>query len=219
MELKNAVAVCLISLFSATIVVLIARSLDSQAASQLEPQLTAIVEELQALRKQGGLASLPTAAARREPADDRLAIYFFHATQRCANCEAVESAMEELLRTDFAAPYNRGEIAWKLLDYEKPSGARLAGRFKVAGLAVILARVKDNQLQEGWKNLGNVMALTGDKPALAAYLRGEIQQMLAGDKPPTPPPGGSGRPAIPVPATKTTDPAAFPKPPAIPVPE
>ena len=46
MELKNAVAVCLISLFSATLVVLIARSLDSQAASQLEPQLASIVEEL-----------------------------------------------------------------------------------------------------------------------------------------------------------------------------
>ena len=46
MELKNAVAVCLISLFSATIVVLIARSLDSQAASQLQPQLTSIAEEL-----------------------------------------------------------------------------------------------------------------------------------------------------------------------------
>ena len=47
MELKNAVAVCLISLFSATLVVLIARSFDSQAASQLQPQLASIVEELQ----------------------------------------------------------------------------------------------------------------------------------------------------------------------------
>ena len=59
MELKNAAAVCLISLFSATLVVLIARALDSQAASRLEPQLASIVEELQAIRKQGGI---PTAA-------------------------------------------------------------------------------------------------------------------------------------------------------------
>ena len=48
MDLKNAVAVCLISLFSATLVVLIARALDSQAASRLEPQLASIVEELRA---------------------------------------------------------------------------------------------------------------------------------------------------------------------------
>ena len=37
MELKNALAVCLISMFSATLVVLIARALDLQAASRLEP--------------------------------------------------------------------------------------------------------------------------------------------------------------------------------------
>ena len=65
MELKNAVAVCLISLFSATLVVLIARSLDSQAASRLEPQLASIVEELQAMRKQGGIAASPGTADQR----------------------------------------------------------------------------------------------------------------------------------------------------------
>ena len=68
MELKNAVAVCLISLFSATLVVLIARALDSQAASRLEPQLASIVEELQAIRKQGGIAASPgTAPTLKRP--------------------------------------------------------------------------------------------------------------------------------------------------------
>ena len=56
-EYKNAVTVCLISLFSATLVVLIARSLDSHAASQLEPQLARIAEELQTIREQGGIAA------------------------------------------------------------------------------------------------------------------------------------------------------------------
>ena len=63
MDLKNAVAVCLISLFSATLVLLIARSLYLQAASRIEPKLAQIVEELQALRKQGGLAAAPGAAS------------------------------------------------------------------------------------------------------------------------------------------------------------
>ena len=64
MDLKNAAAVCLISLFSATLVVLIARSLDSQAASRLEPQLASIVEELRALRSQGGIAAAPGASTK-----------------------------------------------------------------------------------------------------------------------------------------------------------
>ena len=57
MELKNALAVCLISLFSATLVVLIARSLDSQAASRIEPQLARIAEQLEAIRASGGSSS------------------------------------------------------------------------------------------------------------------------------------------------------------------
>jgi len=39
MDIKNAAAVCLISLFAATLVALIARSLDSQAASQVALRL------------------------------------------------------------------------------------------------------------------------------------------------------------------------------------
>ena len=54
MELKNAISVCLISLFSATLVVLIAQSLDSKAAARIEPQLARIVEELEAIRASGG---------------------------------------------------------------------------------------------------------------------------------------------------------------------
>ena len=69
MELKNALTVCLISLFSATLVLLIARALDLQAAARLEPQLTRIVEELEGLRQQGGIAApCPQAGrTRRSP--------------------------------------------------------------------------------------------------------------------------------------------------------
>ena len=94
MELKNALAVCLISLFSATLVVLIARSLDNQAASRLEPQLAQIVDELQALRSQGGLA-LNTANLRpTEAMQDGLIVYYFHGDIRCPTCRTIESQAE-----------------------------------------------------------------------------------------------------------------------------
>ena len=95
MELKNAVAVCLISLFSATLVVLIARALDSQAASRLEPQLASIVEELQAIRKQGGIAASPGTAADAETAADGLVVYYFHSNTRCPTCQSIESQAKD----------------------------------------------------------------------------------------------------------------------------
>ena len=103
MELKNAVAVCLISLFSATLVVLVARALDSQAASRLEPQLASIVEELQAIRKQGGIAASPGTASNAETAADGLVVYYFHSNTRCPTCQSIESQAKDTVQTDFAA--------------------------------------------------------------------------------------------------------------------
>jgi hypothetical protein len=177
MELKNAAAVCLISLFSATIVVLIARSLDNQAASQLEPRLTQIAEELRAIRRQGGLA--PADAERSAKTADGLVVYYFHSDKRCPNCRAIEAAAKEVLDTSFAEQLRREEIEWKVLNFSKPSGAVLALKFAVQDPVVVLARVKDNEVQDGWRRLDKVMALANDKPALMKYVREEIEGMLA----------------------------------------
>jgi len=132
MDLKNAAAVCLISLFSATIVVLIARALDSQAASQLEPQLTAIAEELQAIRKQ---ADLPPRPAMRpvETVDDGLVVYYFHNNFPLRKLPGHRSATKETLDADFSPQLSNGEIVWKTLNFQKPAGMRLADKFKCQG--------------------------------------------------------------------------------------
>ena len=91
MNFKNTVAVCLISLFSATLVLLIARALDLQAASRLEPQLKRIAKELELLRKQGGIAPGSGGAAEGESVDDGLMVYYFHGV-RCPNCRRMMTA-------------------------------------------------------------------------------------------------------------------------------
>ena len=133
MDLKNAVAVCLISLFSATLVVLIARALDSQAASRLEPQLASIVEELQAIRKQGGIATAPAADSKSETASNGLVVYYFHSNTRCPTCQSIEAQAKETVQTDFASQLTRGEMTWKILNYEQPAKAEpwpTSSRFK-----------------------------------------------------------------------------------------
>jgi hypothetical protein len=208
MELKNAAAVCLISLFSATLVVLIARSLDSQAASRLEPQLASIVEELQAIRKQGGIVALPGTASSTETASDGLVVYYFHSNTRCPTCESIESQAHEAVQADFAPQLASGAVTWKILNYEQPASAELAKKFEIQMPVVVLAKMKAGQL-ENWKRLDEVWALVGDKPAFAKYVREQITQMLGTEK------GQAGAesemvaPAIPVPggAPSQVDPA------------
>ncbi len=222
MSLKNAVAICLISLFSATLVVLVARTLDSQAASRLEPKLDAIVNELQALRKQGGIAASPGTAPDAETAADGLVVYYFHSTTRCPTCQSIESQAKDTVQSDFASQLSSGELAWKVLNYEQPAGRSLAAKFDIQMPVVVLAKMKAGQVEQ-WKRLDEVWALVGDKPAFAKYVREEIKRFIAGDyRPAAPQPTKAPEttpPAIPIPDAKTSDPAALMSPPPIPIPE
>jgi hypothetical protein len=174
MELKNAVAVCLISLFSATLVLLIAWALDLQATARLEPQLTRIVEELEALRKQGGIAS----AGLPSPTDaSRVIVYYLHSSARCPTCRAVESQAYEVVQSDFAAELKSGAMTWRALNYEEPAGAELAKKFEVASFAVVLAKMEGGEIVQ-WKKLDRAGALVGNKPRYAAYVRDAIRQMI-----------------------------------------
>jgi hypothetical protein len=201
MDLKNAVAVCLISLVSATIVVLIARTLDSQAASQMEPQLASIVEELRALRAQGGVGGTPGSPTKVETVGDGLVVYYLHSNIRCSTCLAIEAQAEEAVKTHFASQLSKGEVIWKIVNYEQAAGKPLAAKFQIQMPVVVLARMKDGKIED-WNRLDKVWALVGDKPAFTKYVRGEIDRMLASEKTPTPAASQSPGPAIPTPGAE-----------------
>lgn len=181
MELKNAVAVCLISLFSATLVLLIARTLDQQGAARLEPHLAAIVEELQAFRQQGGIATSPGSTVSNEATRDGLVVYYFHSNTRCTTCQTIESQAHETVKRHFASQLARGEVVWKILNYEQPAVAPLAEKFDILMPVVVLARMNGGQVQD-WRRLDEVWGLVGEKPKFIAYVQSEIQRMLDADQ-------------------------------------
>lgn len=182
MELKNAVAVCLISLVSATLVVLIARALDIHAASRLEPPLAQIVEELRAIRSQGGVATSAETSARASATEDGLMVYYFHGNVRCATCRAIESQTRDVVANDFAEELEGGRIGWKILKYDEPGKSELADKFGVHMANVVLARMQNGEVQD-WERLDKVWSLVGDKPAFAEFIRSEISGMLADEGP------------------------------------
>jgi hypothetical protein len=187
MELKNAAAVCLISLVSASLVVLIARALDNQAAGRLEPQLARIADDLHALRKQGvslGKDNIaPSEDNQAATLENGLIVYYFHGNQRCPTCQSIESQAHDLVQSDFGPQQGRGELLWKILNFEQPAGAALGKKFEVQMPVVVLARMKDGNIEK-WVRLDQVWAMVGDKPAFKKYVRGEIERMLAAEKKP-----------------------------------
>jgi hypothetical protein len=221
MDLKNAVAVCLISLFSATLVLLIARALDLQAASRIEPQLAQIVEELQALRKQGGLAAAPGTAGENGAMNNGLMVYYFHGNVRCPTCRSIESQSHDTVHTDFASQLESGDMEWKILNYEEPAGADLGKKFEIQMPVVVLAQMTDGEIGD-WKRLDKVWALVGKKAAFAEYIRSEINQMLdqsGGQPTATPNDDAPDASVIPIPATDPDLPPLPSGPNDVPVPD
>jgi len=177
MDLKNALAVCLISFFSATLVVLIARALDSQAESRIEPQLAQIVAELQALRAAGVGVDGSSPGARAAVRDDALRVLYFHGV-RCQTCRAAEANAYAALTTHYAENLENGEIVWQTRDYvNDPDASRQAVNFGVSDPAIVLAPTKDGEITSH-KRLDRVLALANDPAGMAAYLQRQIDEML-----------------------------------------
>ncbi len=202
MDLKNAAAVCLISLFSATLVVLIARALDNQAASQLEPRLVEIAEELRALRAQGGIGAASNVPPKAEEVAEGVVVYYFHGNTRCPTCRSIETQAKAIVHDSFSSQLRAGTMAWKIVNYEQPAAEPLVKKFEVQIPVVVVARMKDGKIAD-WKRLDNVWALVGDKPAFANYVQSEIENMIAAEKKPAQPPASSApakeSPSIPIP--------------------
>ena len=201
MNLKQAAAVCLISLFSATLVVLIARSLDNQAASRLEPQLVSIVEELRALRGQGGIGAASGIPNKAETVSDGLIVYYFHSNVRCPTCRSIESQSQETVQNHFASQLGKGELVWKIVNYEQAAAKPLATKFEIQMPVVVLSKMKNGKIED-WKRLDKVWALVGDKTAFIKYLQAEIERMLPSQT--NPASAATPMPAIPTPKVEDT---------------
>jgi len=219
MELKNALTVCLISLFSATLVMLIARTLDLQAAARLEPQMVRIVEELESLRKQGGIAAAasadrqgPTLAAETS---DALFVYYFHSKFRCPTCREIESLAHDFVQTELASELASGQVVWKVVNYEERANAELAKKFNIQMPVVVVARMQGGEIAH-WKSLDGVWGLVGNKAGYAGYLRNEINQILRGA-------GGQAAPAVfddsSLTPASAQEPPPLPMPAGLPIPE
>ncbi len=215
MELKNALSVCLISLFAATLVVLIARGLDSQAAARLEPQLAAIVQELQAIRTQGGIALSPGEARSAPAAQDGLVVYYFHGNVRCPTCRAIEAYAKETVESRFADELKAGKLVWKVANYEQPAGAEFKKQFAIEVPVVVLARMQGGQLRD-WRRLDEVWGLTDDRPGFLAFVGKQIGEMLADKASASAPPATPENPSPPHAAVLPAVPPTLPIPVAAP---
>lgn len=68
-------------------------------------------------------------------------VYYFHATNRCVTCEAVESVTREALKQNYGA-----QIQLKSINTDEESAKPLMKKYKVAGQSLLV--LKGNKIED-----------------------------------------------------------------------
>lgn len=106
---------------------------------------------------------------------DKVIVYYLHATFRCTTCNLVESMGEQLVRTEFAQAVAANQLEWKAANYQEDS--QLANRYNVGGNMIVVARFRDGQ-EVATRRLDRVMELANSREEFLAYVRGAIKELL-----------------------------------------
>ncbi len=84
----------------------------------------------------------------------KVLVYYFHVTNRCASCKAIEEATRKTLDTYFAKEVKSGQISLFILDVDKKENEKIAEKYQAFGSSLFVTRV--------FKGKESTTDLTGD---------------------------------------------------------
>lgn len=77
------------------------------------------------------------------PSGDVVEVIYFHGTQRCPTCQAIEAETKRLIESSFADAINSKKLILKIVDISKPENEAIADKYEVAWSSLFV---------NGWKN-------------------------------------------------------------------
>ena len=111
---------------------------------------------------------------------EKIEIYHFHGTHQCASCIAVGAYAEETVNTYFADELKSGKIVFGHINIDLPENKLLAGSYGVTGSSLWIGTYTTDGKFKAEQNK-NVWYKINDKQVYMDYLKGIIEQKLAGE--------------------------------------
>ena len=107
----------------------------------------------------------------------KLIAYYFHRTQRCRTCLAMEAYAEEALREAFPEAMEAGELEWHAVNTEELANEHFVQDYEITSSSLVMIYFENGEQKE-WKNLDEVWDLVGDKQEFQAYVETEALAYL-----------------------------------------
>jgi len=109
----------------------------------------------------------------------KVEIFHFHGTNQCYSCVTMGAFAEETVNTYFAEEVASGKIRFAHVNGELPANRDLVVQYGATGSSLWIGVYKKDGTFTAEQNV-NVWYKINDKPAYLAYLKGIIEQKLAG---------------------------------------
>jgi thiol-disulfide isomerase/thioredoxin len=141
-------------------------------------------QPVQSEKKTEQTASKDKATVKR-PAD-RVAVMYFHRTNRCPTCRKMGGYTEEAVKKGFVKPMKDGKVEFYFVNFEDEKNEKLVKGYKISGPTLIVAKIKKNKVVE-FQNLKEMWNKVGDKDEFLKYVRENVTDYLTKKDRKTPP--------------------------------
>jgi len=204
MKPKSIVTVLLLLFVGASVVALVIKertpeAADARATASEEAGASAEVAVTEDVRASGVEQSPATLAeteiasaaempeiAEEEPQsaesaqDEKVIVYYFHGTKRCATCMKLESYTGETVNVTFASLIEDGSLEWRVVNVDQPGNGHFVKDYELVTKSVVLSRQRGGAEVE-WKDLDQIWNLVGDRGAYENYIRREVETFVTGE--------------------------------------
>jgi disulfide oxidoreductase YuzD len=107
---------------------------------------------------------------------DKVQIFMFHATARCATCIAIGRLTKETVEEFFSEELKEGKIEFKEINIDLVENEELAKKFQVSGSTLKINSIYDNK--DHISEDVNVWRLTSNSDNFKKYLKDKINNIL-----------------------------------------
>ena len=108
---------------------------------------------------------------------DKIVVYYFHGTRRCAKCRKMEAYSKEAIEEAFGDKLNEGSMEWYAINTDEKENNFYDIQYKLYANSLIVSKIEDGEETE-WKNLEKIWQLVSNKEEFYQYVQNEVMAYM-----------------------------------------
>jgi hypothetical protein len=110
------------------------------------------------------------------PKADKIEIFLFHTTQRCASCINIGKFAKQTIDNNFNEELSSGRIFFREINIDLPENYQLAEKFQASGSSLFINTIRDGKdyIEQDLK----VWRLVGNEGEFESYFKEKIANIL-----------------------------------------